>query len=305
MMRIVLKKGKQRELIEEAKGDYTWKKLGNLLLCSEGYLKNDLKNERRLLDEKLYIKLNNLVSNDFNNFIIDKFVDNWGREKGGKNSLGNTKEFIEPDESENLAEFFGIVLGDGHVENIKIGKKIRCYSIVIAGDSTNDREYLVNYVSDLLKILFGERGTVYYSKSSNTMFLKLHGKKIVEFLENKGIKSGNKKINKQNIPLWILDNDKYLRACLRGLIDTDGCVYYISQKNRNLRITYTSYIGNLMKDVRESFIKLGFNPSKIIRNTDIYLSRKDNIKKYLNEIGFSNSKHLKRLKNLVKNAPFV
>jgi len=29
---------------------------------------------------------------------------------------------------------FGIILGDGHVETIVRGTKVRCYSIVIAGD---------------------------------------------------------------------------------------------------------------------------------------------------------------------------
>jgi hypothetical protein len=35
------------------------------------------------------------------------------------------------------------------------------------------------------------------------------------------------------------------------------------------------------------------------------ISRKEDIKKFIDEIGFSNDKHLKRLYNLTNNAPVV
>ncbi len=302
-MRIVLKKGKQRQLIESCKGNFTWEELGKKLGCSPLYLKLDLRYERRYLSDKLYNKLNKMSNKDFNVFIIKKLDDNWGKSKGGFNSLGNTKEIIEPLESEDLAELIGIALGDGHLEKFTRGKKTH-YKLIVAGDSRKDLKYLMK-ISDLFKKLFGEKGIISYSKTRNVAYSQINGKRIVEFLEKKGIKSGNKKLNNQSIPKWIINNDKYLGACLRGLIDTDGCIYYISKNNKNLRISFTSYIPNLMRDTRDAFIKLGFHPSKIIVNKNICLSRKEDIKKYLKEIGFSNSKHLKRLHNLTKNAPVV
>ena len=293
-------KGRQKELIMLAKGKYTWRELSGILNCSEGYLVSELRYEKRYLSQDLYNKLCTLANKNFGRFVDAKLGDNWGRVKGGINSLGNTKKFVDPSKSEALAELFGIILGDGHVEKIMVGNNIRCYSIVIAGDSRHDNDYLSNYIPSLFEKLLGEKGNLYYSKSSNTMFSKIHGKKIVEFVEKNGIMCGNKKKNNQPIPKWILDNPRYLRACLRGLIDTDGCIYYISKNNKNLRISYTSYIPNLMNDVRESFLKLGFHPSKVIVDKYIYLSRKDEIQKYLKEIGFSNQKHLKRPQNLTK-----
>lgn len=306
-MRIVLKKGKQKELIELAKKDLTWDELAKNVNHARAYLMNELRHEQRFLSEETYKRLCFLVKLNFDNFIIDKLDDNWGRAKGGKNSEGGyTKKLTPPQESTELAELFGIILGDGHVEEIKIGKKIRCYSITIAGDSRNDRYYLENYVSNLFTKLLGESGTIKFSKTSNSIWLRIHGKKIVEFINQKGIKSGNKKRNSQRIPSWILENSDYLRACLRGLIDADGCIYYISKKiNRNLRISFTSYIPALMNDVRNSFINLGFNPSKIIREQDIYLSSKQDVDKFIKEIGFSNDKHLKRLQSLTNKAPVI
>tara|TARA_Y100000310_G_scaffold298168_1_gene331825 strand:- start:592 stop:1506 length:915 start_codon:yes stop_codon:yes gene_type:complete len=304
-MRIVLKKGKQRELIELAKEGKTWKELANEINFCCGYVKNELQTEKRSLPKEIYEKLCKLSGCNFDEFIIDKLEDNWGNVKGGISSLGNTKQFVEPKESEKLAELFGAIIGDGHVNKLRIGKKIRNYSIVIAGDSRNDVDYMSNYLPNLFFKLFGEKGSLAYSKDKNVIYTKIFGKRIIEFVENKGIFSGNKKENSQSIPKWILKNDKYLRACLRGLIDTDGCIYYISKNNRNLRISFTSYIPKLLNEVRESFIKLGFHPSKIIVNKNICLSRKEEIKKFLNEIGFSNDKHLKRLQNLIKNASIV
>jgi hypothetical protein len=300
-MRIVLEKGKQRELIELAKIDLTWGKLAKEINCNPSYLMNELRYAKRLLSGIRYKKLCELAKVNFDKFILDKKEDYWGRSKGGQNSRGNTKNFIEPQETKELAELFGIILGDGHIEKTMNGNKIRVYSVDIAGDSRDDKIYLENCVSNLFSKLFNEKGKIRFSKNSNGMHITVYGKKIVEFVNKKGIMPGNKKNNEQKIPDWILNNKEYLKSCLRGLIDADGCIYYISKKtNRNLRISFTSYIPKLMGDVRNSFMSLGFHPSKILREKEIYLSSKDDVNKFLKEIGFSNNKHLKRLQRLKK-----
>lgn len=304
-MRVIMEKGKQKELILFAKGNSSWKELGKQLNCSPTYLSNDLKCEFRYLSEITYEKLCKISKENFDKFIIKKLDENWGRSKGGKNSLGNVKDFIEPSESIELAELLGIITGDGHVEKIIRGNKVRCYSITIAGDSRNDKDYLSNYVSILFSKLLNEKGNLFYSKNRNSMYIRIHGKKIVEFIEKKGILNGNKKHNNQSIPFWILKNDDYLKAFIRGLIDTDGCIYYISKTNKNLRISFTSYIPSLMRDVRNSLLKLGFHPSEVIRGKDISISRKEDTQKFIKEIGFSNNKHLKRLYNFTHKAPVV
>ena len=122
-MRIVLQKGKQKELIESAKKGRTWKTLAEEINHCPGYVIGELKNEKRYLSEEDYEALCKIAGNNFNKFVIDKLNDNWGQFKGGSSSSGNTKKFIEPIESEKLAELFGIILGDGHVEKIKRGSR--------------------------------------------------------------------------------------------------------------------------------------------------------------------------------------
>ena len=51
-MRLKFKEGKQKELILLAKGGMTWFNLSKMLGVSEGYLRNELRKEERLLSDK-------------------------------------------------------------------------------------------------------------------------------------------------------------------------------------------------------------------------------------------------------------
>lgn len=231
-MRIILKKGKQEELINLAKANLTWRELSKELNLCSGYIRNELRNEEKSLQEITYKKLCGLSRVNFDGFVVKEVHNNWGQVKGGIVSRGNLKDFVEPAESRNLAELFGIILGDGHIDNIKIGKKIRCYCITISGDSIKDKDYLEEHIPNLLDKLFRERGHISYSKNSQSISLKIHGKNLVDFVMGKGLKSGNKKLNNQAIPKWILNNKGYLVSCIRGLVDTDGSIHHISKKQQ-------------------------------------------------------------------------
>ena len=69
-MRIVLKKGKQKELIESAKEGMSWDKLANEINHNSIYLLHELRNEKRYLSEEVYSKLCRIAKVNFDNFII-------------------------------------------------------------------------------------------------------------------------------------------------------------------------------------------------------------------------------------------
>lgn len=48
---------------------------------------------------------------------------------------------------------------------------------------------------------------------------------LVKFCKDIGLVIGHKIEQKIDVPDWIKKNEKYFRACLRGLVDTDGCVF--------------------------------------------------------------------------------
>lgn len=276
-MRLKFKKGKQSELILQAKEGLTWRQLSKLLNINSHYLSQELKNEKRLLSNASYKELCSITGRNFDQFIIEKLNDNWGKSKGGTLSEGSIKKLNCPLKNEKLAELIGAILGDGNITFYKKGKKIGVYQIRIAGDYERDRDYHSRYLKNLADKTINIKPKVVLFLKNNERFLVFYSKELVEFMINMGLKPGNKIKNQLSIPDWILDKDSYLKACLRGLIDTDGCIHKMSKKDPNLlRINFTNFNKKLLSDVRGSLIKLGFNPSKITGNR-IYLSKKKDI----------------------------
>lgn len=292
-MRIRLKEGKQKELILRAKKDKTWKEMSKILGISDQYLYRDLRNEKGLLSERVYIKLCNLTKENFDKFVIKRLNDHWGQSLGGRNSSGSTKKLPEIKFDDRLAEFVGAVLGDGHVQ---FNREKGVYHIRIAGDLIKDKEYHTNYLRNLVNKVSNLKAVEIRRPKSNERFLDTYSKNLVNLFISMGINSGNKIKNQSTIPKWIWKDKNLLQACIRGLIDTDGSIFRMSNKDPNLiRIGFTNYNQTLLSDTRKALIALGFNPSKIILEKTFYISRQEEIKKYLKEIGFSNNKHKERL----------
>ncbi len=302
-MRIKLEKGKQTDLIIKAKENKSWSRLSQMLKLSENYLRVSLKREARLLSEETYLKLCNLANKNYDKFITEKLKDNWGRSKGGKISSGSTKKVNFPQNSVELAEFIGVMLGDGNLNKIK-AYKVGTYEARIVGDSRHDKEYLENYVSNLIEDLFKIKTRIYKSPNQNAIVINAQGKKLVEFLESRGLIPGNKIRSQVTIPKWIKENKSFLRVCLRGLYDTDGSVYKLTNQN-SFQFSFRNYNTTLLKDVREALISLGINPSQISKGNEITITKKSELRKFLNGIGFSNSKHLNKVKMWNLNSPIV
>ena len=292
-MRIKLRKGKQTRLIALAKKGRTWLGLSDELELSEGYLRTELRKEQRLLSKEIYNRLCKLTNLNFGESIIEELEDNWGKSKGGKISNGKTKKIKIPEESEELAEFYGIMLGDGNVQKLK-AYKVGTYMIRIVGDAKLDKDYHLDYVKPLIENLFNIKVRVGKFRPT-TMFLEAHSRELVDFLETKGFKSGNKITNQLEIPDWIRKNKKFLKVCLRGLYDTDGGIYKLNNQTTH-QIAFTSHNKVLLEDVREGLISLGIFPSKIVNGKRVYVTKRSELQKFLKLIGFANSRHFNKVK---------
>ncbi|HRZ85904.1 MAG TPA: LAGLIDADG family homing endonuclease [Candidatus Paceibacterota bacterium] len=298
-MRLKLLEGKQKELIKEFKSNnnLTWKELSDLLFIKEGKLRAYFY-EECLIPKELFIKLDE--KKKYKIFIEKSLLDNWGRSKGGLLSKGNKKKIRLPNDSLKLAEFYGIMLGDGNSTFIK-DYKIGTYMIRIVGDSRFDKEYLVNYVKPLIEDLFNIKVGIGKFKQKNAMFIEAHSLELIKFLESKGFKPGNKIKNQLEIPGWIKKNKNYLKVCLRGLFDTDGSIYILTGQNL-LQINFKNFNYTLLNDVREGLLSLDIICSRISKGNSIYITKKTELAKFFKLIGFKNSKHLNRIK-MFKIAP--
>ena len=294
-MKLRLRKGYQQKLILLSKGNLTWRELSHLLEIPKGYLCNDLKYEKRLISEGAYHKMCQIVEKNFDKEIIQKLPDNWGKSLGGKNSKGSFKKISKPKQDESLAEFIGALLGDGNI-NFYNKYKAGVYQIKIAGDFKLDKSYHLDYLKPLCQNLFKLNVKEIINQKKNERFLVIYSKGVIEFLQAMGLKHGDKIKNGTTIPPWVYNNVVYIRACVRGLMDTDGSIFRMSRRDPHLlRLGFTNYNLQLMLAVKSSFEKLGYSPSLSKNQKNLFISRQGEIERYLKEIGFSNPKHLRRL----------
>lgn len=291
-MRVLLKKGMQRKLLEEYnKASFnSWNDFSKILRIDPFTLLG-WQNETSLIPYNIFLNLDSIGK--YSDQIIELKDENWYRVSKPKNRVKNNS-LVLPKKSEKLAEFIGIILGDGNLSEYD--------AIRIAGDSRKDRDYLEKYIVKLIRELFNCEPSLYFSKRSNCLYVYFGSKIVSNYLVKCGLKKGNKIKNNLTIPSWIMKNPSYLKACLRGLIDTDGSVYELLPKWPGL---YQIYFGNrnliLLEDTHKGFSQLGFVVSKLCNFNNklpcFYITRKSEIQKYITEIGFSNIKHKEKLVN--------
>lgn len=184
--------------------------------------------------------------------------------------------------SEDLAEFIGIMCGDGHISDEQV--------FVFLG---NKADGYADYVQYLFKSIFGydlKRG----KRENNYIVLYLGFRELVKFLMKMGLVKD--KVKEQlKVPKWVFDNKIFMKAFIRGLFDTDGLVYRLRWGSQ---VSFCNRSVPLLKGTRKMLRLLSFHPSKIsIYN--LYLTRKSDLKKFLNEIGSSNPTKFNKLKNWV------
>lgn len=112
----------------------------------------------------------------------------------------------------DLAEFIGIVLGDGGLTDGQC--EISLHMI-------DDIEY-ANYVGKLVDSLFDAKSSICSYPKHTVIKVIISGFMFVKILESFGLQIGNKIRHQVDIPDWIKLNPAYLKACMRGLYDTDG-----------------------------------------------------------------------------------
>ncbi len=191
-----------------------------------------------------------------------------------------------PNPSVPLAEFFGIMLGDGGINNP--------WQATITLNATKDFAYSL-YIQKLVKRLFAITPTTFKYKTRNALRILINGVTLVDYLVSKGLPRGNKLKKGPRIPQWILDERKYGRACVRGLVDTDGCIFVhkhmvAGKLYKNIGLTFSSRSPELIFQVAAIFEQFGIMPHITTRGTDIYLYREDSVDRYLKVFGSSNER---------------
>lgn len=200
---------------------------------------------------------------------------NPSKKVGFRNKRSDIK--IPKSYSEDLAEVFGILLGDGHISKsqvlITLGSKEESYS---------------EYVQKLFEKVF---------KCKVSQSIRNLGYRDVYIgsveLTSWFIKNGlvHHKVKSQvDCPLWIQKDKKYAKRFLRGFFDTDGTVYKIKY---GTQIAFTNASLPLLQSTRNMLLYLKYSPS-IMSSQKVYLTRRENLDRFFKEINPKNQKHIER-----------
>ncbi|MCG2714592.1 MAG: hypothetical protein L6308_07135 [Candidatus Omnitrophica bacterium] len=223
-----------------------------------------------------------------------------GRRRGGLTTMGKfmrkpelakklglriIKDIKRPKRDLQLAEFVGIVLGDGGLTN---------YQLKITFNRDTDAEH-ADFMKALIKKLFKLTPKIVSKELDKGSDIAVYSKNLVEFLESNGLKRGNKVKNKVDIPSWIKRNNKFQLSCLRGLMDTDGsCYAYGHNVNKkryfSFALCFTNASEVLLRSVYNIFDRNKYYPCMSGRR--VYVYREDEIKRYFQKVGTHNPKHL-------------
>ncbi len=194
------------------------------------------------------------------------------------------KTVLIPKQSPQLAEFFGIMLGDGGISN--------SWQANITLNAIADKDYAV-YVVRLCEHLFGVVPAVRKRKTREALVISLASTTVVDFLVERGLPRGNKLAAGLAIPQWIMKRSRFRGACLRGLMDTDGGLYIHRHRvgghtYRNIGLCFSSYSPALIGQVAHIFSECGIVPHVSGEGRKIYLYSEEAVKKYLAIVGTSN-----------------
>jgi len=221
-----------------------------------------------------------------------------GRRLGGRNSYILRKDvegdifkrnaIFAPPRSKFLSEFIGAMIGDGNMTN---------YQVSIYLSSLVDEEYGLHIVR-LAKELFGIKPTMKKIEGINCLRILISSIELVEFLKQSGVLKGNKIRQNLDVPGWILEDQEYAIACLRGMFDTDGSIFQECHKVKEKLYCYprwslVSASPYLRESIKEILNDLDFCP-KIRNNRSVNLESLIDISRYFGVIGSSNPKHLRR-----------
>ena len=196
-----------------------------------------------------------------------------------------------PRKNKLLAEFVGIMLGDGGISQYHIAITL----------SNKEKKYIL-FVSAIVTILFSVKPKIYKLKNLNAVDIVVNRKHLVDFCQQIGLVRGNKVKQQVDIPKWIKENRKFSQACIRGLIDTDGCFYtnsyYVNGKKYSyFKIAFTSASLPLIQSVSKTLINFGINARISKNHKDVRIEGQKSVYRYIKLVGTHNDKHSQKMKN--------
>lgn len=193
----------------------------------------------------------------------------------------------------------GSIDWDGFIGNY--GDRKQQYIIQVTGDKRLDAEYF-GYLTQLIKQNFNPKNISIRNSKGNTLRLTIYSKDLYVFLIKRFAFPSGKK-NDIVIPNEILSTERYLIKTIRGIFDTDGCVFWDKRKiykkpyPRITLETKSKALNNQLTDYLSEYFRIRNIKRKRVLGTTYVIEIYGHLqfKKWLELIGFSNNRHLKSM----------
>lgn len=198
------------------------------------------------------------------------------------------KTIKQPAPSATLAEFIGMLLGDGCLSS--------AFQTAFYFNRETDAAY-ATFATQLADELFGICPRRWDDPTSKGSALLFSSVRMVNYLVQLGFGRGDKVKQQAGVPPWILEQRVYRWSCLRGLMDTDGSVYQYRHTVSGKQYThhalcFTNRSHPLLAFVKETLLDEGYHP--VQTGFRVYLNRQREVAKYFADIGSHNTKHVER-----------
>lgn len=275
-IRVAFQKGEQTKFLMNAKKSIglTWRQIANFFGVSRSMIFVYL-SEKNTLPKNIVEKICSATPNLTRPLNSKYFELSFSR---GRKHVPKLPALYD----EKLAEFIGILLGDGHLGPTN-------NEISVTGDRLTDGWYVRRHVSSLVESLFRIKPFIYEQKNPSTIRCRFYSHQVFQFLVKMiGMQSGRKRHNDNVMipPAFFIDT-KLLKACLRGLFDTDGGFYRHHVCSATVEVC--NYNISLLNSVQNAFESLGFRVSRNQKGVELY--RREQIHRFFEEVGSHNPKH--------------
>lgn len=184
--------------------------------------------------------------------------------------------------SADLAEFFGIMLGDGNLTHFQV--------MVTLG--TKEMSY-ANYVKNLMEKLFCSHVKICI-RGNNCKDVYMGSVVLTDWLQKEGLVF-NKVKQQVEVPTWIFEKKEYMKRFLRGFFDTDGSVCKL---RFGIQISFINLSFPILLALQEMLNKLEYRPSEISSHK-VYVTKRSEVKRFFAEIRPANKKHLDRFEEFI------
>lgn len=212
-----------------------------------------------------------------------------------------------------IAYLAGFIMGDGH---LCVRKEKYEYALICSGNLRDEAEFYNTTIKTLLIKLFKIEPKTRLDVQNNTIYLIVYSKGLVAFLSNTLKIPVGAKSEKVKIPKIFKTNQSLKRAFIQGFVDAD---FSLCLKRRYKETPYYPVISGTSKSKRiileiAQFLTAANIPfslhlnkkqvdarfkNKVAVTHNIYIYGTKNLSKWMETIGFRNSKYLKIVQKLI------